>query len=68
MSTVVAASIVSMVACKSKVVSVIEFIARSTRAYAGFRAGMQRAMRSDAGSVQKCSDAHSRAVGVLKAP
>ena len=64
MSTLAAAWIVSSVACISKGVPVIAFIACYTRDYPVSKAGMQRAMCGDAGGVQMCSDAHRRAVGV----
>ena len=53
----------SSVACISKGVLVIAFIARITRDYPVFKAGMQRAVRSDAGGVQKCSDAQPWLLG-----
>ena len=64
MSTLAAAWIVSSVACISKGVSVIAFIACYTREHPVFKAGMQRAMCGDVGCVQMCSDVHRRAVGV----
>ena len=64
MSTLAAASIVSSVACTSKGVSVIAFIARYTREYPVFKAGMQRAMCGDVGCVQMCVCGQTRAVGV----
>ena len=67
-STLAASTIMSSVACTSKGVSVIAFIACYTREHPVFKAGMQRAMCGDAGCVQMCSDAHRRAVGVGTGP
>ena len=53
-STLAATSIAATVACRSKSMSVIAFIARSTREYRGFKAGMRRAVCRDAGCVQMC--------------
>ena len=67
MSTLAAASIVSSVACTSKgEVLVIAFIARFTRDYMVFKAGMQRAVCGDAGCVQMCVRGHRWAAGLSK--
>jgi len=54
MSALVAASIASIVSCESRGEWDDAFVKRSTRDYPADGAGMQRAVCSDAGRVQKC--------------